>query len=79
MCSKSGWYIPSVGELSKKGVDVLMEISIRKEQEKDYRRVEEITRAAFAYPERIERGGIGCPYEHWMVNELWKRDGILEF
>ena len=55
-----------------------MDISIRKEQEKDYRRVEEITRAAFAYPERIERGGIGCPYEHWMVNELRKRDGILE-
>ena len=33
---------------------------------------------AFAYPDRIERGGIGCPYEHWMVNELRKRDGILE-
>lgn len=55
-----------------------MDISIRSEQEKDYRRVEEITRAAFSYPERIERGGIGCPYEHWMVNELRKRDGILE-
>ena len=55
-----------------------MNISIRNEQEKDYRRVEEITRAAFSYPERIERGGIGCPYEHWMVNELRKRDGIPE-
>lgn len=55
-----------------------LEILIRNEQEKDYRRVEEITRAAFSYPERIERGGIGCPYEHWMVNELRKRDGILE-
>ena len=54
-----------------------MDIIIRCETRKDYRRVEEITRKAFAYPERIERGGIGCPYEHWMVNELRKRDGIL--
>lgn len=53
-----------------------MNISVRNEQEKDYRIVEEITRAAFSYPERIERGGIGCPYEHWMVHELRKRDGI---
>ena len=57
---------------------MIMDILIRNEQEKDYRRVEEITRAAFSYPGRIERGGIGCPYEHWMVNELRKRDGILE-
>ena len=49
-----------------------------KRNPKDYRRVEEITREAFAYPDRIERGGIGCPYEHWMVHELRKRDGILE-
>lgn len=62
----------------KKGVDAIMNISIRNEQEKDYRRVEEITRAAFSYPERIERGGIGCPYEHWMVHELRKRDGVSE-
>lgn len=55
-----------------------MNVSIRNEQEKDYRRVEEITRVAFSYPERIARGEIGCPYEHWMVNELRKRDGILE-
>ncbi len=55
-----------------------MEIIIRNENEKDYRRVEEITRKAFSYPGRIERGGIGCPYEHWMVNELRRRDGILE-
>ena len=54
-----------------------MNIIIREEVETDYRRVEEVTRSAFAYPERIERGGIGCPYEHWMVNELRKRDGIL--
>ncbi len=54
-----------------------MEFSIRNEEQKDYRRVEDITRLAFSYPGRIERGRIGCPYEHWMVNELRKRDGIL--
>ena len=37
-----------------------------------------MTKSAVAYPERIERGQIGCPYEHWMVNELRKRDGILD-
>lgn len=72
------WYFPSVRELSKKEVGEIMDISIRTELEKDYRRVEEITRAAFLYPERIERGGIGCPYEHWMVHELRRRDGIPE-
>lgn len=55
-----------------------MDILIRNEQVKDYRRVEEMTRAAFSYPERIKRGGIGCPYEHWMVHELRRRDGIPE-
>ena len=54
-----------------------MNILVREEEKKDYRRVEAITRLAFSYPGRIERGGIGCPYEHWMVNELRKRDGIL--
>ena len=54
-----------------------MNIFVREEEKKDYRRVEEITRSAFSYPGRIERGGIGCPYEHWMVNELRRRDGIL--
>lgn len=53
-----------------------MYITLRTETEKDYRQVEEVTRSAFAYPDRIERGQIGCPYEHWMVNELRKRDGI---
>ena len=57
---------------------VFISVTIRKEQEADYRRVEEVTKAAFSYPDRIERGGIGCPYEHWMVHELRKRDGILE-
>jgi len=54
-----------------------MNISIRTEQEQDYRIVEALTRAAFSYPELIARGGIGCPYEHWMVHALRKRDGIL--
>ena len=54
-----------------------MTILVREEEKKDYRRVEEVTRLAFSYPGRIERGGIGCPYEHWMVNELRRRDGIL--
>lgn len=55
-----------------------MDIAIRTEETKDYHRVEEITREAFSYPGRIERGGIGSPYEHWMVHELRKRDGIKE-
>ena len=55
-----------------------MNIIIRLENERDYHRVEEVTRSAFGYPERIKRGQIGCPYEHWMVNELRKRDGILD-
>ncbi len=56
----------------------MAQITIRTENEKDYRQVEEVTRSAFSYPGRIERGGIGCPYEHWMVHELRKRDGIAE-
>ncbi|GFP76283.1 hypothetical protein bsdtw1_02385 [Clostridium fungisolvens] len=55
-----------------------MDIVVRNEEKKDYHRVEEITREAFSYAGRIERGGIGSPYEHWMVNELRKRDGIKE-
>lgn len=54
-----------------------MNILVREEEKSEYRRVEEITKEAFSYPGRIERGGIGCPYEHWMVNELRKREGIL--
>ncbi len=54
-----------------------MNILVRVEEKKDYRQVEEITKIAFSYPGRIERGQIGCPYEHWMVNELRRRDGIL--
>ena len=51
---------------------------VRVETEKDYQCVEEVTRNAFSYPERIERGGIDSPYEHWMVNELRQRDGVKE-
>lgn len=54
-----------------------MNILVRLEETKDYRRVEEITKLAFSYPGRIERGQIGCPFEHWIVHELHKRDGIL--
>lgn len=54
-----------------------MNIFIRQEEEKDYRRVEEVTRRHFLILGRIENGKIGCPYEHWMVNELRRRDGIL--
>jgi predicted N-acetyltransferase YhbS len=58
--------------------DFVTDIIVRTEKLGDYRRVEEITREAFSYPGRIERGGIGSPYEHWMVHELRKRDGIRE-
>lgn len=54
-----------------------MDINVRLEEEKDYRRVEEITRAAFGYSDRIKRGQIDCPYEQWMVHELRRRDGIM--
>ena len=53
-------------------------VRVRLEEEKAHRKVEEITRAAFNYPDRIMHGPIGCPYEHWMVHELRHRDGILE-
>jgi predicted N-acetyltransferase YhbS len=56
----------------------MLDIVVRIEETKDYRKVEEITREAFSYSGRIERGGIGSPYEHWMVHELRKSDGIKE-
>jgi predicted N-acetyltransferase YhbS len=55
-----------------------MNLIVRTEETKDYLLVEKITREAFSYPGRIEQGGIGSPYEHWMVHELRKRDGIKE-
>lgn len=54
------------------------DVTVRLEEEKDHRIVEKITRDAFDYPDRIRRGQIGCPYEHWMVHELRHRDGIPE-
>lgn len=54
------------------------DITVRPEEEQDHLTVEKITRNAFNYPDRIKRGQIGCPYEHWMVHELRKRDGIPE-
>ncbi|MCL2752664.1 MAG: N-acetyltransferase [Defluviitaleaceae bacterium] len=51
---------------------------IRLEQPVDYRAVEELTRAAFDTPARIERSQIGCPLEHYMVHCLRQKDGIME-
>ena len=53
-------------------------IIIRVEEPKDYRAVEELTRAAFNNPDRIARSKIGCPMEHYMVYRLREKDGIME-
>lgn len=53
-------------------------IIIRQEESKDRRQTEEVTRRAFDIPERIARGGIGCPYEHWMVHRLREKDDVPE-
>lgn len=53
-------------------------IKIRLEEEKDYHIVEEVTKEAFSYPERIERSKIGCCLEHYMVHSLREKDGINE-
>ena len=55
-------------------------INIRLEVSRDYRTVEELTRAAFYNPDRIRVEGakIGCPMEHHMVYMLRKKDGIME-
>jgi len=50
---------------------------IRLEAPKDYRIVEELTRAAFNNPDRIARSKIGCPMEHHMVHRLREKDGIM--
>lgn len=55
-----------------------MQITVRPEEPRDYRRVEELTRAAFSDPARIERSQIGCPLEHYMVHALRERDGVPE-
>lgn len=51
-------------------------IDIRLEEPGDYRTVEELTRAAFDNPDRIDRSKIGCPMEHYMVHRLREKDGI---
>ena len=53
-------------------------INIRLEEPKDYKTVEELTRAAFDTPERAERSKIGCPMEHHMVYRLREKDGIMD-
>lgn len=51
-------------------------IQVRLEEERDYHKVEEVTKAAFSYPARIERSRIGCCLEHYMVHSLREKDGI---
>ena len=53
-------------------------IKVRLEEEQDYRIVEEVTKEAFSYPERIEGSKIGCCLEHYMVHSLRDKDGINE-
>jgi len=53
-------------------------LNIRLETKNDYRIVEELTRAAFNSPARIESSKIDCPMEHYMVHELRKKDGVME-
>ena len=52
-------------------------IIVRLEEPKDYRTVEELTRAAFDNPDRIDRSKIDCPMEHHMVHKLREKDGIM--
>ena len=51
---------------------------IRLEEPKDYRTVEELTRAAFNTPDTIDRSKIDCPMEHHMVHRLREKDGIMD-
>jgi len=53
-------------------------ITIRREEPRDHRAVEELTRAAFNTPARIERSKIGCPLEHYIVHMLREKDGIMD-
>ena len=39
--------------------------------------VEEVTRAAFDHPDRIDRSKIDCPIEHYMVHMLRQQEGIM--
>ena len=53
-------------------------LHIRLEKPTDYRIVEELTRAAFNNPDRIDRSKIDCPMEHHMVHKLREQDGIMD-
>jgi len=54
---------------------MLVPVSIRQEEPKDYRTVEELTRAAFM---SHVRPGREIPLEHYMVHRLRETDGIME-
>lgn len=53
------------------------DIKIRLEERKDWREVEELTRAAFWREDRIKNIGVGAT-EHYMVHMMRGRDGIDE-
>ncbi|MCL2620546.1 MAG: N-acetyltransferase [Defluviitaleaceae bacterium] len=52
-------------------------MTIRLEEPRDYRAVEELTRAAFDTPDRVERSKVGCPLEHYIVHKLREKDGVM--
>ncbi|MCF7924579.1 MAG: N-acetyltransferase [Candidatus Izimaplasma sp.] len=54
-----------------------MNIKIRKEIKKDYFEVERITRDAFYNEKDFKEKGFGCS-EHFMVNQLREKDGIMD-
>ena len=56
----------------------MVNTNIRLEEPKDYRTVEELTRAAFNTPDRVERSKINCPMEHHVVHRLREKDGIMD-
>lgn len=53
-----------------------MEVNIRSEERRDYKAVEKITREAFYNQSDFLEKGFGCS-EHYIVNQLRKRDGIM--
>ncbi len=55
-----------------------MPISIRLEEPKDFRIVEELTRAAFNNSARVDRSKIDCPMEHHMVHFLREHEGVMD-
>lgn len=53
-------------------------LTIRLEEPKDYKIVEEVTRAAFYNPDRVDRSKNDCPTEHYMVHKLRENEGIMD-